>query len=342
MGLGSVVFAAIAAVAATLAPKPVDSASTAVHVVQPGDSLWQIARAHGCSVEHLAAPNDLDRVDVLRVGTALDLQTCLVAADGGRPHGTLHEVLAGETFVAVAQRHGTTVDVLLQLNNWLDDSLHAGDVLLVPPPGGHSVRLIEGQSLGRPQRGRLAAAVSLPSARGYHLRRPDRAFGARHVVDYTTAVLDLVRSTHPRLHRIAIGDLSAASGGWLSGHRSHQSGRDVDIGLCFRQAPAGYPEEFVPFDVEELDVAAMWTLVSAFAATHPLPGGVERVFLDYDIQQRLYEYGKERKVPDSQLHMLFQAPDGRYARHGIVRHVRKHHDHVHVRFRCIDDDPRCR
>jgi hypothetical protein len=116
----------------------------------------------------------------------------------------------------------------------------------------------------------------------------------------------------------------------------------VDIGLCFRRIPEGYPDEFMPHHEEELDIEAMWTLVSAFAATHALPGGVERIFLDYDIQAALYDYGKEKGMSDGQLRELFQAPDGRRARHGIVRHEPKHHDHVHVRFRCLDGDRRCR
>ena len=41
------------------------------YVVQPGDSLWSIARSHGLTVAQLAAANRLDPADVLLIGTHL-------------------------------------------------------------------------------------------------------------------------------------------------------------------------------------------------------------------------------------------------------------------------------
>ena len=40
-----------------------------------------------------------------------------------------------------------------------------------------------------------------------------------------------VRARFPTVHTLAIGDLSVKQGGAITQHRSHQSGRDVDIGL---------------------------------------------------------------------------------------------------------------
>lgn len=47
--------------------------SSAGYVVQPGDSLWAIATAHGLTVGQLAAANRLDPGDILLIGTHLYL-----------------------------------------------------------------------------------------------------------------------------------------------------------------------------------------------------------------------------------------------------------------------------
>ena len=78
-----------------------------------------------------------------------------------------------------------------------------------------------------------------------------------------------------------------------------------------------------------LDVARTWALVKAFVDT----GNVEVIFMDYGLQQQLYEFAKERGVGDDELDELFQYPRGRGRSHGMIRHWRSHQHHFHVRFR---------
>jgi murein endopeptidase len=182
----------------------------------------------------------------------------------------------------------------------------------------------------------------LRSGKGYFIRRPERAFGANHAVHAVEQAVAVVKRKHSRVHKLAIGDLSAKTGGKISGHRSHQSGRDVDIGLYFKKKPNGYPEEFVVGTARNLDFAATWTLVSTFAGMSEADNGVERIFLDYGVQKLLYKWAEDHGVSDEKLRRMFQYPNGKGSGSGVIRHVAGHADHLHVRFKCPENDDDCK
>lgn len=204
-----------------------------------------------------------------------------------------------------------------------------------------TVRVVAGQSVGKPHDGELVAAARLPYDPGYYRRRLERTYAAQHVVDHLRRVVLKVRRGHPRLHRLAIGDLSSRKGGRLAGHQSHQSGRDVDLGLYFERAPEGYPQRFVRAEDGELDRAATWALIKALHVASKDPGGPQVVFLDYRVQGTLYEFARGQGVSKRELESIFQYPDGRSAPNRLVRHEPLHGDHMHVRFACPDGDPQC-
>jgi murein endopeptidase len=192
-----------------------------------------------------------------------------------------------------------------------------------------------------PWNGRLSDGVQLPVGDGYHIRRPHRSWGCSHVVAHIARAIDAVRARFPAVHTLAIGDLSAKKGGAITDHRSHQSGRDVDIGLYYRAVPRGYPRSFVDATPANLDCAATWALLHAFARTADEPAGVAAIFLDYDVQGQLYTWALDHGVPADYLRRLFQYPHGEGAMTGLVRHEPNHADHLHVRFRCPPGDGRC-
>ena len=84
-------------------------AAPAGYVVQPGDSLWSIAGAHGLTVAQLAAANGLNPNDILPIGRHLRLSTrtasarhhsspwtfCSSFAGASGPWGVLPSQLAG-------------------------------------------------------------------------------------------------------------------------------------------------------------------------------------------------------------------------------------------------------
>ncbi|HWM86374.1 MAG TPA: penicillin-insensitive murein endopeptidase [Kofleriaceae bacterium] len=202
---------------------------------------------------------------------------------------------------------------------------------------------ISGQSIGRPQNGYLVSGKRIPrNSKAYYIRRPERAWGANHTVDLIVKAIRQVRRRYPRVHPLAIGDLSARHGGRISMHGSHQSGRDADIGFYFRRQPKGYPRGFAVAKGNDLDFPATWAFISALCRTAKEPLGVERIYMTYRTQALFYRLARKHGVSRARLAEWFQYPRGRRADHGIIRHEPGHEEHIHVRFRCAPNDPECR
>lgn len=201
---------------------------------------------------------------------------------------------------------------------------------------------VRGQSVGAPWAGRLANPVRLPAGDGYTIRRPQRAYGTRTTVELIERAVAELRDRFPEAHVLAIGDLSAEHGGAISDHHSHQSGRDADIGLVYKHKPAAYPQSFVRATADNLDAAATYALVDAFAATADRDGGVQVMFLDFDVQGVLCDWAEAHGVGAAHLARLFQYPHGRGVSAGLVRHEPNHDNHLHVRFQCPRGDHACR
>ena len=199
-----------------------------------------------------------------------------------------------------------------------------------------------GQSIGVPWAGTLRDASRFPAGDGYVIRRPTRAYGTRTTVAHVEHVVAAVRAEFPDRHVLGIGDFSAEHGGAISDHRSHQAGRDVDIGLFYREQPASYPREFVRANEANLDAPATFALVAKFAATADKDGGVQIIFLDYEVQGILYHWALDHGVSEAKLDRMFQFGHGRGASEGLVRHIPGHDNHIHVRFRCAAADRDCR
>jgi hypothetical protein len=199
-----------------------------------------------------------------------------------------------------------------------------------------------GQSIGAPWAGKLERSTKFRAPARTHVRRPHRAFGTRTTVDHVRRAIIATLETFPKVHALAIGDFSAQRGGWISDHSSHQSGRDVDLGLFFKKKPAGYPASFIDADEDTLHKAATWNLIANLAATSGEDGGVHIMFLDFDLQGVIYDWALENGVSEKRLNRIFQYPHGRGASAGLIRHEPNHGDHLHVRFRCAAADTTCR
>ena len=176
--------------------------------------------------------------------------------------------------------------------------------------------------------GGLSGGEKLEAGDGYYLRRPQRAYGAPAVVEYVREAVAEVRAAYPDVHDLAIGDLSSEHGGALAGHVSHRTGHDVDVGFYFRHAPHGFEDASA-----DLDLAATWALVTAFARTRDASDGVQIMFLDYGVQKRLYDWARAHGTSEDELARVLQYPAGRDAASGLVRHWPNHANHLHVRFK---------
>ena len=297
-------------------------ASAGVHRVAPGDSLWRIARARGCDVDVVRRANRLSGTRI-RPGQKLRIPSCdgkrvaaVARARGGGRERAARAVLG----VPPTPSPRTIVDTT------------------VAEPRGRGL-----QSIGRPQRGRLVNASVLPrNPAAWFIRRPERAYGTRATVSQLQRVIQRVRRHFPRVHALAIGDLSARRGGKITMHGSHQSGRDVDLGFYFKRAPRGYPAAFALATEDEVDVAACFALFTALADTAGRPGGVERMYMTYETQALFHRLGRQHGISPATLDRLFQYPHGHDSDQGLFQHEPGHDEHIHVRFSCAPTDRECR
>jgi len=113
------------------------------HTVRDGDTLWAIAKRHGVSVSALAKANDLGSTTTIRPGQRLTIPgtaamtrsaaRTLTPAPASEARSARHEVAAGETLWAVADRHGVSLTRLLAANG-LDRSsiIYPGQKLDIP------------------------------------------------------------------------------------------------------------------------------------------------------------------------------------------------------------------
>ncbi len=119
----------------------VASAATAATVtVKAGDSLSVIADRAGVSQKALAAANNLNDANLVRIGQRLRLPVADTAAPAtaSAARGTsVHVVKSGETFSSIAARYNCNARILAKANGYEDPrKLLVGTRLLVPSVAG--------------------------------------------------------------------------------------------------------------------------------------------------------------------------------------------------------------
>lgn len=298
-----------------------------LHEVLPGEHLGLIAGRYGVYRKDLIALNaELENPDRILPGQMI--QVCPEIPPREQKTVT-HVVAAGENLASIAKRYELEVEALLEMQGGRvsnPNHIRVGQELTIELEGdilpGFDPEEVEEKN------GRLSRSVQLREGDGYMLKRPHLAFGTPATISTIERVLTRYRKRSHGGPVIHVGDISKQSGGPLSGHLSHQTGKDVDIGLVHR-GPAASSVRFVKATDGNLDVERTWMLVEEFLQT----GNVRYIFLDYEVQKQLYDYARGHGVSKRQLDEWFQYPRGRGRGFGIVRHWRNHADHIHVRFR---------
>ena len=151
-------------------------------------------------------------------------------------------------------------------------------------------------SVGQPYHGKLINGVPFPAQfPGYRLREVDRTYTTPEVVGAMLDAIDSVRDKYPDTCDVYLGDFSTNEGGSAVHHRSHQNGRDVDVGLY---AKGNRPlDTLVVMNEENMDVAKTWYLMESIIRSQR----VQYIFLDRRIQKILYDYalshGGRPRVP---------------------------------------------
>ena len=179
-------------------------------------------------------------------------------------------------------------------------------------------------SVGRPSAGALVNGVNMPkNPAKWIVLEPGLAWGTQETIDGISKAIERVHTTFPSTQAIPIGHISSRNGGYLPVHKSHQAGRDVDLGYYFT-TPQSY---FVNGTKANLDLPRTLELIKGFFAV----SDVEMIFIDTSIQKLLVDYGVAHGEDAGWLDRTFaiRQKQGVFA---PIRHVRGHKNHIHVRF----------
>ena len=104
-----------------------------VHVVQPGESLGQIAVEYGVDPVALLQANNIANGNLIRVGQQLVIPG-VSARDALEARGERHIVQSGESLSMIATQYGVSIEAIMAANS-LDDpnTIVVGQELLIPP-----------------------------------------------------------------------------------------------------------------------------------------------------------------------------------------------------------------
>jgi len=303
------------------------------HTVERGEHLGIIAGRYGVRYGELVSLNpQLVNPSLIRPGDKIRVCPEIFPRVVQRVE---HDVQPGETLGGIAQLYGLTLAALLdQQDGSIADPNHvrAGQRLVLYIDGGLVPDFLPpepGKAKAKPSKSggtRGKISMALPQSEHVHIKRPRSAYGTHKTIDLVQQAVAKYRRSHASAPKVVIGDISRKGGGRFYPHASHQTGRDIDLGYVVRGP--GH-ERVGKLSYANVDVARTWALIESFIDTKQ----VVYVFVDYRIQEQLYEHARERGVPQRELDGLFQYPHGRGRAHGIIRHWPNHRHHFHVRFR---------
>lgn len=224
-----------------------------------------------------------------------------------------------------------------------------------PKPKTVAAAQVTSLSCGFVNNGRLARAVTLPpNGPGYRIVSPWLERGLHHGTKQLVALIRraaaAVDAAHPGAV-LGVADLSLAKGGPAPRHRSHQSGRDVDLiyyaldadskpvapSSCMpAYGPDGWARRcYYPSNraiaPRRFDVERNWALIRALIADPKVR--IRVIFTSLAIRKRLLAYaarkGEPRQITRRAEGLMQRPPRGR-----------AHTDHMHVRVGCSLNDRR--
>lgn len=108
------------------APSPVRITKPRRHVIEPGDTLSEIALANGIDLGALTRLNRLDAKRPIKPGAELKLD------DKSAPRPKLYVVKVGDSLAKVARRFGVSEKALVEVNRLEARRLHTGQKLVLP------------------------------------------------------------------------------------------------------------------------------------------------------------------------------------------------------------------
>ncbi|MBN2722477.1 MAG: penicillin-insensitive murein endopeptidase [Deltaproteobacteria bacterium] len=201
-------------------------------------------------------------------------------------------------------------------------------------------------TIGSPWNGALHKGRKIP-VRGKGYMVLPRTIKRGHYYG-TSALINLIRDTASRISKsypgskLTVGDLSRSTGGFAPGHRSHQSGRDVDLGFYilstkhhYRVIKDNFPRfnniarGVGPYKNLILDLERNWELVELLTKH---PSNVIMIIVSKEIKSLLLNYAQAVARPPATIAKAKR----------LMVYAPWHEDHFHVRIGCPPGQKWCR
>jgi penicillin-insensitive murein DD-endopeptidase len=204
-------------------------------------------------------------------------------------------------------------------------------------------------SVGSSDDGKIIGAIPIPDfGPGFMhstIRPPEARYGTVETVQILVRTGALIEQRCPG-KPLVVNDLSGPQGGPIAQHRSHQSGRDVDLLFFYRDTdnkevdpigvpldPKGWGWDFMDLVKSEddrrmrIDLERTWCLLNALIES--AGSLLHRIFIAEHLRSLLLEHA-----------VRIGAPAAIAERFGDVtcQPSTPHDDHMHVRFFCTADD----
>jgi murein endopeptidase len=251
-----------------------------------------------------------------------------------RGQRVIYTIAHGGSLVDVANLYKIYHHEIIALNPGVDPKqpLRVGSEVVVYEKGdGPS------ESIGLPHDGRIVGAMPMPDGPGRHITAQRwKTWATRHTVLTLDEIFDDWARQYPKAPPVLVSNLSARKGGPLEPHKTHQSGRDVDLGYIAKGA--GSDPVWQHMTKDNLDAAKTWDLLRLIV-DH---ADVEVIFMDRSLQRALLDHALAHgTVRKSRLAHWLQVAKGQRRGGPLIKHVPGHADHFHVRFACTSAEPHC-
>ncbi|MGI5839991.1 MAG: LysM peptidoglycan-binding domain-containing protein, partial [bacterium] len=194
-------------------PPPSCPANSFQYTVRTGDSLFSIAQRYGTTVNAILAINP-QITDPGRIfpGQVICVPTLTAPPPTCPPGSFAYTIVAGDTCFALAQRFGTTVQAILNLNPGLDcNNLQVGRIICIPggapsvcPPGSFAYTVQSGDTLFTIAQ-RFGTTVSAILAINPQITDPNVIFPGQVICVPTTSPPPPPPSPMPTLRRGSTG-----------------------------------------------------------------------------------------------------------------------------------------
>jgi LysM repeat protein/pSer/pThr/pTyr-binding forkhead associated (FHA) protein len=317
------------------------------HEVIPAETLDDIARRYDVPAASIARWNGLNPdAESIEVGRKLRIKPRL---DPLPQQQIVVELDKDYDWRTLSERFDVPVQKLRAYNPELGTELPAGtrvDVWIDPKPHDRSKALSipefdirpDAHSVGNPNDGRLEDGIQMPKSDLYVMRAPNIMWGSSHTIENLLTAIARFRQEIDFEGVLVVADISRRGGGKIPPHKSHQAGRDVDVWMPTLKGV--YQKSWLGRDRKpmrnEIDWFATWVLVRSLIET----GQVAHIFLEYELQEKVYRAAKLSGATDEELATAMQWPRGPHAS-GILGHSSGHVAHIHVRFKCGPLDTQC-